>query len=159
MNFIDENNRDNGLRPNIWVACSRRLPIMPSVILKTAQVIIIKLDTIKGVFYLGFIHAANSYVERRQWHSLMPFSGWNVCLVGDYNAIIETHEQVGHKHLHKISCDEFRVFIADAGFFYLNTSGPFFTWRCSHTGPILALRLDRTLVSERFSDFWAAISV
>lgn len=41
MVFLAENERDGGLRPNIWVAYRSNLLVKPTVILKTDQVIVI----------------------------------------------------------------------------------------------------------------------
>lgn len=70
--------------------------------------------------------------------------------MGDFNAITGSHEQIGHRTLHRISGDEFRTFTSEAGVVDLDTTGPFFTWRSSHLGLIITSRLDRTLVSDSF---------
>lgn len=58
----------------------------------------------------------------------------------------------------RISSNEFRQLILTAGFVDLETTGPFFTWRSSHAGPIVTSRLDRFLASDSFMEFWASIS-
>lgn len=47
----------------------------------------------------------------------------------------------------------------DLGLIELETTRPFFTWRCSHSCRLLMSRLDRALASEDFVNFWDAISV
>lgn len=54
--------------------------------------------------------------------------------------------------------DEFRNFISDAGVIDLETTNPFFTWRSSHSGTIIASRLDRTLVSDSFVSCWGSLT-
>lgn len=81
----------------------------------------------------------------------------NICFISDLNAIIGSHEQIGQTSLHKLSCEEFSKFISEAGLIDLETSGPFFTWRSCHTGPILSSRLDMALVSDNFISSWAEI--
>lgn len=40
----------------------------------------------------------------------------------------------------------------------MEASAPFFTWRSSHSGPLVASKLDRCLVSDTFVDNWVGIS-
>lgn len=159
MTFLDMNSRENGLRPNLWVAYSCNLQAIPEVVVKSEQMIIIRIIWPRGECYFGFVHAANYYVERRRlWVSLLPFSGLNICVMGDFNAIVGAHEQIGQRQVHRLSCDVFRQFISESGLTDLDTIGPFYTWRSSHSGPILTSRLDRFLVSELFLGFWVNIS-
>lgn len=62
MVFVDENSRGSNLHPNLWVACNSTFPTLPVVIHKSEQVI--KMVTIHGDLYYGFVHAANNYVDR-----------------------------------------------------------------------------------------------
>lgn len=160
MAFIDENYRGSGLRPNLWVACNNNMLIKPTTFLKNEQLIVMKLSTVRGDVYYGFIHASNSYVDRRLlWDSLMPLRGLNLCLMGDFNAIAGLHEQFSRRSMNKISTLEFCQFISDASLIDIETTGPFFIWKCSNVGLIVASRLDRTLVTEGFMDLWVKISV
>lgn len=105
MLFLVENCRGNGLLPNLWVACKRSVAPAPVVFLLTEQLIIIKVEAVQGDQYYGFIHAANSYVERHLlWSCLLPLATLNICLMGDFNAIVRVHEQIGQKSIQQLSC-------------------------------------------------------
>lgn len=62
MSFLDENSRGNGRRPNLWVVYSCSLPRPPEVTLKTDQLLVIKVSSIRGDSFYGFVHTANSYI-------------------------------------------------------------------------------------------------
>lgn len=121
--------------------------------------IVIKLVTMRGDLFHGFMHAANNHVSRRRlWNKMLQFGSCNICFMGDFNAIIGEEEQVGQRCLSRISCDEFRQCISDSRLVDLETTGPFITWRCSHSSRILLSRLDRALASEAFLGYWASVS-
>lgn len=65
MTFLVENECDGGLRPNIWVAHKSNLSLKPQVLLIIDQVIVIQFDSLHSTFFLGFIHASNSYIVRQ----------------------------------------------------------------------------------------------
>lgn len=155
FNFLDENARGGGLRPNLWVAYNRNSSANPIVVMKTDQLMMLKCST----HYVAFIHAANNYLERRKlWLDLLQFTQYKVCLMGDFIAIIGSHEQRGHRSVSRISCEEFRDFIAGSSLIDLESSGPFYTWRSSHSGPVVVSRLDRVLVSDLFVDIWVSVT-
>lgn len=82
MTFLDENSRGGGLRSNLWVAFKSSLQTIPTVFLNTEQVLIIKFSSLNGDMYFGFIHASNSYIERRLlWDTLLPLNSLNICFI------------------------------------------------------------------------------
>lgn len=90
--------------------CRDNLPSRPVVYHKSDQIIIIKIASVRGDTYYEFIHASNSYVERRQlWDILMPLSSLNLCLMGDFNAIVGSYEQFSSRQINRRSCIEFLV--------------------------------------------------
>lgn len=54
MIFLGENEREGGLRPNIWVAYNRFLPTAPVIFLKTDQVVVIKVASLKGDLFFCY---------------------------------------------------------------------------------------------------------
>lgn len=92
------------------------------------------------------------------WVKFLSLNNLNICFMGDFNAIVGDHEQIGQRNIHRISCDEFRQFISDSGLIDVETTGSFLTWRSSHAGPIATLRLDRFPMSHLFSELWASFS-
>lgn len=146
--------------PTIWVAYSVTLATVPSVVFKDEQLLVIKISTAKGDLFYGFVHAANNYVIRRNlWALMLEWGLHNIYFLGDFNAILGAEEQLGQRCLSRISCDKFRHCIADSGLTDLETTGPFFTWRCSGSSRVLMSRIDRVLASEDFLIFWSSISV
>lgn len=138
LTFLDENVRGGGLRPNIWVAYRNTLSSVPTVVYKDDQLIVIKLVTVRGDLFYGFVHATNNYTGcRNLWDKMLQLGACTICFMGDFNAITGEGEQVGQRCLSRISCDKFRQCISDSGLIDLETTGPFFTWRCSHSGRIL----------------------
>lgn len=159
LTFLDENHRGGGLRPNIWITYRSFLSVVPSVVYKDDQLVVIKIFTHKGDVFFGFVHAANMYVFRRRlWATMLGFGNCNICFMGDFNAIIGVEEQLGQWNLSHISCDEFRQCISDAGLIDMEPTGPFFTWRCSQSNRVPMSRLDRALVSDGFINVWASVS-
>lgn len=159
LTFLEENYREGGLRPNLWVAYSKNILTIPTVVYKDDQLIVIKIMTVKGELHYGFVHAANFYVARRRlWAAIIGLGIGNICFMGDFNAIFGPEEQFGQRCLSRISCDEFRQCVSDSGLIDLEATGPFFTWRCSHSCRVLMSRLDRALVSEEFIGSWTSVS-
>lgn len=160
LTFLDENAREGGLRPNLWIVYNSNLLAIPTVVYKDDQLMVIKIITSKGVLHYGFVHAANLYVVRRRlWMAILELRLNNICFMGDFNAIFGPDEQFSQCCLSRVSCDEFRQCVLDAGLIDLETTGPFLTWRCSHSSRILMSRLDRALASEDFISFWNSVSV
>ncbi|KAL8495044.1 hypothetical protein ACS0TY_019266 [Phlomoides rotata] len=109
---------------------------------------------------LGFIHADCDYVGRRAlWQYIADLQCNNLCLIGDFNAVLGAHERHSSHAPNGISCADFRGFIERELLFEVEAVGAAYTWssRRSSLG-LIASKLDRVLAHEGFIDHWNSVS-
>ncbi|KAL8537632.1 hypothetical protein ACS0TY_012668 [Phlomoides rotata] len=109
---------------------------------------------------LGFIHAASDYVGRRAlWQYIADLHCNNLCLIGDFNAMLGAHERLSSRAPNGVSCADFRGFIEREFLFEVEAVGAAFTWasRRSNIG-LISSKLDRVLAHEGFIDHWNSVS-
>ncbi|KAL8508328.1 hypothetical protein ACS0TY_018794 [Phlomoides rotata] len=109
---------------------------------------------------LGFIHAASDYVGRRAlWQYIGDLHCNNLCLIGDFNAVLRAHERHSSHAPNGVSYADFRGFIERELLFEVEAVGAAFTWasRRSSLG-LIASKLDRVLAHEGFIDHWNSVS-
>ncbi|KAL8537668.1 hypothetical protein ACS0TY_012702 [Phlomoides rotata] len=109
---------------------------------------------------LGFIHAACDYVGRRAlWQYIVDLHCNNLCLIGDFNAVLGAHERHSSHVPNGVSCADFRVFIGRELLFEVEAVRAAFTWasRRSSLG-LISSKLDRLLAHEGFIDNWNSVS-
>ncbi|KAK3217929.1 hypothetical protein Dsin_011899 [Dipteronia sinensis] len=101
-------------------------------------------------------------VRRSLWQSLRDLvslvtSSWLV--VGDFNAVLGTHEYLGLCSPPRSSCEDFSSVIEDCDLIGVRSQGARFTWARGHYPRTrIERRLDRALVSEGCILCWLDIS-
>ncbi|KAL8498896.1 hypothetical protein ACS0TY_022024 [Phlomoides rotata] len=129
LNFVlfAENQRPNKL-PNICLFCSIPAAAMVTVIGSSKQAII--------SFISGFCCS-------------------NLCLVGDFNAVLGAHERISSWAPSSVSCADFQGFIEQEEIFEVEAAGANFTWasRCLGQG-LIASKLDRIFAHDSFIGHW-----
>ncbi|KAL8522424.1 hypothetical protein ACS0TY_012536 [Phlomoides rotata] len=107
-----------------------------------------------------FVHAASDYVSRRElWQFISGLHCTNLCLIGDFNAVLGAHERISSCAPNNISCAEFRSFIEQELLFEVEVAGSAFTWASRRsTFGLIASKLDRVLAHEGFIDHWDSVS-
>ncbi|KAL8515514.1 hypothetical protein ACS0TY_014269 [Phlomoides rotata] len=154
-----ENQRNNNL-PNIWLFCSINTATSATVIGSSEQAILVRArhDMLECTF--GFIHAASDHINRRAlWSFISGFHCSNLCLVGDFNAILGAHERISSRAPNSTYCAEFLGFIEREELFEVEAAGANFTWasRRSRHG-LIASKLDRIIAHESFIQHWDSTS-
>ncbi|KAL8516739.1 hypothetical protein ACS0TY_015123 [Phlomoides rotata] len=108
----------------------------------------------------GLIHAASNYVGHRDlWQYISGFHCTNLCLIGDFNAVLGAHERISSRAPNSVSCADFQGFIERELLFEVEAVGSAFTWasrRLNHG--LIASKLDRVLAHESFIDHWDCVS-
>ncbi|KAL0291805.1 UNVERIFIED_CONTAM: hypothetical protein Sradi_7012700 [Sesamum radiatum] len=101
--------------------------------------------------------------RRRLWEGLLTIAEdvsenpW--CVLGDFNAVIDSSESCGRSAESTMAMAEFRGFISDAALVHLPFSGCPYTWHnCSEGSRSLWRRLDRVLVNETWLVKWPSSS-
>ncbi|KAL8477318.1 hypothetical protein ACS0TY_029569 [Phlomoides rotata] len=108
----------------------------------------------------GFIHAASDHVNRQDlWSSISGFHCTNLCLVGDFNAVLGAHERISSRAPNSASCAKFQDFINREELFEVEAAGANFTWASRRSGHgLIASKLDRVLTHDSFIGHWGSIS-
>ncbi|CAN6545200.1 unnamed protein product [Malus baccata var. baccata] len=119
------------LAPNLWLLTSSACAD-PLVISISDQQVTVRctFDHIPSQF--TFVYASTSSIKRRDlWAdfiSLRPQTQVPWMAIGDFNAILGAHEQMGGGRPSQASCAEFSNMSDTCNFTHLNTSGAAFTW-------------------------------
>ncbi|KAL8459386.1 hypothetical protein ACS0TY_036760 [Phlomoides rotata] len=103
---------------------------------------------------------ACDYVGRRAlWQYIADLHCNNLCLIGDFNAVLGAHERHSSHAPNGVSCADFRRFIERKLLFEVEAVGAAFTWasRRSSIG-LIASKLDRVLAHEGFINHWNSVS-
>lgn len=78
-------------------------------------------------------------------------------IVGDFNAILGTHEQRGGRVPSVASCQDFRNWSEACSLFHLPSRGAKFTWTNGRGAAThIERRLDRALCNEELFNFWSS---
>lgn len=108
-----------------------------------------------GVTSLVFAHASNNYDRRRiLWSDLMNIGDPNICILGDFNVVLGTHECSSGHLTHATPSDEFKDFISGRDLFDIEGIGNKYTWATRQNRGFIAARLDRALASQGFLNLW-----
>jgi len=111
--------------------------------------------------YIAGIHASTNYLHRRQlWVELLGLQKIYVApwiFVGDFNAILGAQEKRGRRLSPSISCNDFLGWTNANLLLHLDTVGALYTWNNDRlNSDTIALRLDRSICNEAWTDFWGA---
>ncbi|XP_070679393.1 uncharacterized protein [Malus domestica] len=146
------------LAPNLWLLTSSACADPLVISISDQQVTVhCTFDHIPSQF--TFVYASTSPIKRRDlWAdfiSLRPQTQVPWMAIGDFNAILGAHEQMGGGRPSQASCAEFSNMSDTCNFTYLNTSGAAFTrsngWRSRGR---TERRLDRSLCDISWFDSW-----
>lgn len=114
-----------------------------------------------NTFRVSFVYASVVPNTRRTlWDSLRSLATWNGpwLVIGDFNAIMGTHEKLGRIPPSAQSCEDFSLMIQDCNLITLNAIGSAYTWARKIGPRFTACRLDRALCNEYWFDLWASTS-
>ena len=146
------------LAPNLWLLTSSACAD-PLVISISDQQVTVRctFDHIPSQF--TFVYASTSPIKRRDlWAdfiSLRPQTQVPWMAIGDFNAILGAHEQMGGGRPSQASCAEFSNMSDTCNFTHLNTSGAAFTWSNGwRSRGRTERRLDRSLCDISWFDSW-----
>lgn len=146
---------------NLWGLCSENLN--PTVLTVLFQHVSLSVCIDNFPVYVAAIYASTSHVLRRQlWLNLanlqQNYQGpW--CYMGDFNAVLGSHEQNGNCLPLRASCDEFQAWTDCCHLTHLNTRGSDFTWSNGRKGRAFSERkLDRTVCNNDWIAFWNSSS-
>lgn len=146
------------LAPNLWLLTSSACAD-PLVISISDQQVTVRctFDHIPSQF--TFVYASTSPIKRRDlWAdfiSLRPQTHVPWMAIGDFNAILGAHEQMGGGRPSQASCAQFRNMSDTCNFTHLNTSGAAFTWSNGwRSRGRTERRLDRSLCDISWFDSW-----
>ncbi|CAN6558781.1 unnamed protein product [Malus baccata var. baccata] len=146
------------LAPNLWLLTSSTCAD-PLVISISDQQVTVRctFDHIPSQF--TFVYASTSSIKRRDlWAdfiSLRPQTQVPWMAIGDFNAILGAHEQMGGGRPSQASCAEFSNMSDTCNFTHLNTSGAAFTWSNGwRSRGRTERRLDRSLCDISWFDSW-----
>lgn len=109
LKSLTDNNRGQ-LLPNLWGLCN--VNISPTVISCSDQQISLSVIWEGRNSFLATVYALTSYLIRRSlWSKLENLQNatsgpW--CYIGDFNAILGSHEMRGSSLPLKVSCEEFK---------------------------------------------------
>ncbi|KAL8497099.1 hypothetical protein ACS0TY_020687 [Phlomoides rotata] len=149
-----------------WGDCVDDLPrsfrgLSMKVISSSEQVIMVRVQHELLDCTFGFIHAASDYINRRAlWSFISDLSCSNLCLVGDFNAVLGAHERISSRAPNGVSCAEFQGFIEQEGLIEIEAAGAKYTWGSRRTRQgLIASKLDRIIAQESFVVYWDSISV
>ena len=129
FSFLVENQRECGL-PSLWIFYASRLPV-PIVSLVNEQFVSIESVLDSTPIILCFIYASVfPYYQRRLWTNLehVCSSGFLVLAIGDFNAILGSHESLGGNIPNRRSCEDFANMISSCDFVDIDSTGSSFTW-------------------------------
>lgn len=157
LQFICRSN--NGLSVSkMWVLVSTNIGTL-SVISCSEQQITIQSMMDNTQFSISFVYASTSYIRRRElWAELSCINDdlqgpWLV--VGDFNATLGAHEQIGGCLPIRASCFDFQNMIDNCHLLHLPSRGLEFSWSSSWTSRgLIQRKLDRALCNIDWSNNW-----
>ena len=131
----------------IWILCSTSNQD-PKVFSNSDQEITLDFGSSQNFYRISFIYASvNMGTRRKLWqrlHNLCPpTTPW--LLLGDFNAILGSHERVGGKPPNATSCSDFSMMIDNCNLEEIPTKGSPFTWARLSSRGYMECRLDRAL--------------
>ena len=77
-------------------------------------------------------------------------------VIGDFNAVIGTHETTSQPR--SVSCDDFCAWVTICNLIDLDTQDSMYTWSGSHNGRVISSRLDQAFCNSLFLDYWSQIA-
>nr|XP_028947429.1 uncharacterized protein LOC114820607 [Malus domestica] len=157
LSLLTINNRDD-LLPNIWVLYSTDY-CSPTVISSSGQQVTFQ-TSFEGVLsQFTIVYAATTSTLRRVlWCDLLNIRSnttmpWMA--IGDFNAILGAHEQMGGHLPARTSCEDFRSTTELCDFTHMDTTGAFYTWTNGwNVRGYMERRLDRSLCDTRWLHSW-----
>ena len=140
----------------IWILCSISIQD-PKVFSNSDQEITLDFGSSQNFYRISFIYASvNMGTRRKLWqrlHNLCPpTTPW--LLLGDFNAILGSHERVGGKPPNATSCSDFSMMIDNCNLEEIPTKGSPFTWARLSSRGYMECRLDRALCNSHWLDLW-----
>lgn len=118
------------LAPNIWGLCSDS--ISPSVLSVSNQHISLSLLINSDIIFVYGIYASTSYLNRRAlWSNLAFLQQNNIgpwCFLGDFIAILGSHEKRGGNPPMAVSCNELKAWSDVCNLTHIEIRGAAYTW-------------------------------
>ncbi|XP_019460141.1 PREDICTED: uncharacterized protein LOC109359901 [Lupinus angustifolius] len=154
-------NKRQDLLPSLWGLCNKNVD--PIVFGCTDQLISVSMTLNNINFNFAAVYANTNYLVRRKlWddlHILLSSFAGPWCFVGDFNAIMGTHEHRGSKTPSRIPIIDFKEFSDRETLIHLSTRGSDFTWSNKRRGDALTeKRLDRAICNEGWLNAWNQVS-
>ncbi|KAL6138078.1 hypothetical protein ACLB2K_063364 [Fragaria x ananassa] len=162
LNLIHVCTNDRGeSRPNIWIFCKLYLHQSIKILSRTDQQISLQvmLDSVVTVFTA--VYAKTTMIHRRAlWLDLADVISRFVhgpwLVVGDFNAVLGSHEKKGGALVCARSCEEFQAMFDICQLVHIDTKDAQFSWaRRRGVRSNVELRLDRCLANLDWLDAWA----
>lgn len=123
-------NSRNSMLPNIWGLCN--VDLNPSVISVFDQQCSLSVRVDGQPIFVSAIYASTAHLKKRSlWNDLTTLQNNNPgpwCIIGDFNAVLGSHEVIGSSLPLKTSCDDFKAFIYIGNLIHLTIRGSNFTW-------------------------------
>ncbi|KAL6144808.1 hypothetical protein ACLB2K_055498 [Fragaria x ananassa] len=159
LNLIHVCTNDRGEScPNIWVFCKLYLHQSIQVLSRTDQQISLQVTLDSVVTIFTAVYAKTTMSQRRAlWLDLADVMNRFVhgpwLVVGDFNAVLGSHEKKGGAPVCARSCEEFQAMSDICQLVHIDTKGAQFTWaRRRGVRGNVELRLDRCLANLDWLD-------
>lgn len=154
------NNRPN-LIPNLWCICSKNLN--PNIINIDNQQVSFTITDNNKIFGFNAVYASTNYITRRQlWYNLQNIQNqhnipW--CSIGDFNAILGSHEHRGFTNPARLPMEEFFNWSDSNNLYHIPTRGAQYTWTNGRGARQTERRLDRAICNQLWLDSCASLAV
>lgn len=154
------NNRPN-LIPNLWCICSKNLN--PNIINIDNQQVSFTITDNNKIFGFNVVYASTNYITRRQlWYNLQNIQNqhnipW--CSIGDFNAILGSHEHRGFTNPARLPMEEFFDWSDSNNLYHIPTRGAQYTWTNGRGARQTERRLDRAICNQLWLDSCASLAV
>ncbi|KAL8456290.1 hypothetical protein ACS0TY_034487 [Phlomoides rotata] len=159
LNFVFFAEKRLNKLPNIWLFCTIHMAVVATVIGSSEQVIMVSVRHDLCDCTFGFIHATSHYITRRDlWDFISGFRCPNLCLVGDFDVVLRSHERISSRAPNSVSCADFQSFIEQEGLLEVEAAGANFTWVSRRSGQGLVVsKLDRVFAHKCFIEYWDSV--
>lgn len=154
------NDRSNAL-PNLWGFWSVKL--FPSVVAVSNQFIAASVMVgSQVIFFAGIYDCTTHSLRKHLWLDLANLqenhpAPW--CFIGDFNAIISSHEKRGGNLPSPTSCEEFKAWSDRFNLTHLLTRGAEYTWSNKRkTRALVEMRMDRSICNDLWLSLWNSVS-
>lgn len=146
-------NDRNTLIPNLWCLCKNNL--YPTLLNTNDQSISITFDVAGKIFGVTAVYASTCYIKRRSlWAAITHLQSqhdipWSC--IGDFNAILGSHEQRSQYSPSRVAMEEFQQWSDYNNLIHLHTRGASYTWSNGRKGRYnIQRRLDRVIVNHKW---------